>query len=107
MILSSVDFPEPLRPIKQTRSDSETDNSTPASSGVPPKVSEISLNWISGGAMAFGSTLLWRARIRFAALDAADGLVERRQERRAVARRERFGTAGDFARRAQIRHQVA
>src|SRR5882757_9938862 len=50
-ILSSVDLPEPLRPIRQTRSDCDTDNSTPANSGVPPKVREMSFNWISGGAI--------------------------------------------------------
>ena len=41
------------------------------------------------------------------ALDAADGLVERRQERRAVARRKRSGAAGHLAGRAQIGHQIA
>src|SRR6266567_3702230 len=50
-ILSSVDLPEPLRPIRQTRSPDDTDNSTPDNSGVPPKVSRISFNWISGGAI--------------------------------------------------------
>jgi hypothetical protein len=50
-IFNSVDFPEPLRPIRQTRSPAETLSSTPLSSGVPPKVSLISFNWISGGAI--------------------------------------------------------
>src|SRR5471032_1851341 len=50
-IFNSVDLPEPLRPIRQTRSPDETDSSTPDNSGVPPKVSFISFNWISGGAM--------------------------------------------------------
>src|SRR5882757_3903804 len=101
-IFSSVDLPEPLRPIRQTRSYCDTDSSTPDSSGVPPKVSAMSFNWISGGAMLFLFSILFPA-----ALDAADGLVERRQERRAVARRERFRSAGDFAGRAQIGHQIA
>src|SRR6266481_6135507 len=106
-IFSSVDLPEPLRPIRQTRSACDTDNSTPDNSGVPPKVSAISFNWISGGAIGFSSILV-RRRLRGAlALDAADGLVERGQERRAVARRKRSGTAGDFTGRAQISHQVA
>src|SRR3954452_5802226 len=82
---NSVDLPEPLRPIRQTRSLAETDNSTPVNSGVPPKVSAISFNWISGGAIALA---LVRRGLRSAlALDAADGLVERRQERRTIARR--------------------
>src|SRR6202011_732731 len=50
-IFSSVDLPEPLRPIRQTRSPADTDSSTPDNSGVPPKVSFISFNWISGGAI--------------------------------------------------------
>ncbi len=50
-IFSSVDLPEPLRPIRQTRSPDDTDSSTPDNSGVPPKVSLISFNWISGGAI--------------------------------------------------------
>src|SRR5713101_10209140 len=50
-IFRSVDLPEPLRPIRHTRSDCETDNSTPDKSGVPPKVSLMSFNWISGGAI--------------------------------------------------------
>src|ERR1700722_18638453 len=50
-IFSNVDLPEPLRPIRQTRSDADTDNSTPDNSGVPPNVSAISFNWISGGAI--------------------------------------------------------
>src|ERR1700724_2771749 len=99
-IFNSVDLPEPLRPIRHTRSDCETDNSTPDNSGVPPKVSLMSFNWISGGAMVFGSILVLRGLLGALALDAADGLVERGQERGAVARRERFGTAGHLARRA-------
>src|SRR4051794_7719550 len=87
-IFNSVDLPEPLRPIRQTRSDCDTDNSTPDNSGVPPNVSAMSFNWISGGGIS-GSILL----LLLAALDAADGLVERRQKRRAVARRERSGSA--------------
>src|SRR6478752_615180 len=79
-IFSSVDLPEPLRPIRHTRSDCDTDSSTPDNSGVPPKVSAISFNWISGGAMMFSSTLFLGGRIGPLALDAADGLVERRQE---------------------------
>src|SRR5215475_14055119 len=82
-ILSSVDLPEPLRPIRQTRSDGDTVSSTPDSSGVPPKVSAMSFNWISGGAIAL--VLARRRLLRAAALDAADGLIERRQECRAVA----------------------
>ena len=97
-IFSSVDLPEPLRPIRQTRSPADTDSSTPDNSGVPPKVSLMSFNWISGGAMAFSSTLFLRRLLGALALDAADGLIERRQERRAVARCEGFGTAGHFAR---------
>src|SRR5450631_4900264 len=50
-IFKSVDLPEPLRPIRQTRSPDETDSSTPDNSGVPPKVSLTSFNWIRGGAM--------------------------------------------------------
>src|SRR6266700_3646597 len=106
-IFSNVDLPEPLRPIRQTRSEGETDNSTPDNSGVPPKVSAMSFNWISGGAMRSDSTLVLCGRIRLPALDPADGLVERRQERRAVAGCERSGAAGDFARRSEIGHQVA
>src|ERR1700758_1377161 len=94
-ILSSVDLPEPLRPIRQTRSAGDTVSSTPVRSGVPPKVSLISLSWISGGAIA--STLAGRSLLGATALDAADGLVERRQEGGAVARRERFRPARDFA----------
>src|SRR5215470_11561944 len=104
-IFSSVDLPEPLRPIRQTRSDGETESSTPDRSGVPPKVSAMSFNWISGGAIVL--TLLLGRQIRALALDAADGLVERREEGRTVARRERPWAAGHFARRAQVRHQVA
>src|SRR6266404_804262 len=92
-ILSSVDLPEPLRPIRQTRSPDETDNSTPDNSGMPPKVSLISFNWIRGGAMVLNSILVRRGLLRPLALDAADGLVERRQECRAVARRVGFGAA--------------
>src|SRR6202011_5848902 len=88
-ILSSVDLPEPLRPIRQTRWDCDTDSSTPDNSGVPPKVSAISFNWISGGAIGLTS-ILFDGRLRGPlALDAANGLIERRQERRAVARGER------------------
>src|SRR5262249_42789054 len=84
-ILSRVDLPEPLRPTRQTRSLSPTVSSTLVSTGVPPKVSAISLSWIRGGAIA--STLPGRRLLGAAALDAADGLVERRDEGRAVARR--------------------
>src|SRR6476646_11096102 len=97
-IFNSVDLPEPLRPIRQTRSAEETDNSTPDNSGVPPKVSAMSFNWIGGGAMALDSTLILRGLPSAVALDAADGLIERRQKRRAVPRREGFGAAGHFAR---------
>src|ERR1700730_11155330 len=96
-ILSSVDLPEPLRPTRHTRSPAETDSSTPASSGVPPKVSAISLSWTSGAAIS-------ASRL---ALRAADRLVERSQERRAVARRERPRPARDLAGRAQVVHEVA
>src|ERR1700733_6576813 len=88
-IFSSVDLPEPLRPIRQTRSACDTDSSTPDNSGVPPKVSLISFNWISGGAII--SILLLCGWLGALALDAANGLVERRQERRAVARGKGFG----------------
>src|SRR6266704_2722609 len=99
-IFSSVDLPEPLRPIRQTRSPCDTDNSTPDNSGVPPKVSAISFNWISGGAIGLSSILV-RRRLRGAlALDAANGLVERGQERRAVAWGIRFRPARHFAGRA-------
>src|ERR1700710_2703343 len=50
-IFNSVDLPEPLRPIRQTRSADDTDSSTPDNSGVPPKVSAMSFNWIRGGAI--------------------------------------------------------
>src|ERR1700737_2874419 len=90
-IFSSVDLPEPLRPIKHTRSADDTDSSTPDNSGVPPKVSAMSFNWISGGAMLLNSTLFLDGLVRPFALDAADGLIERRQKRRAVARCEGFG----------------
>src|ERR1700756_198244 len=53
MILSRGDLPEPLRPIRQTRSIGETDSSTPESSGVPPKVRRMSLSWMSGGPIGF------------------------------------------------------
>src|SRR5271154_3323663 len=82
-IFNSVDLPEPLRPIRQTRSEGDTDNSTPDKSGVPPKVSLMSFSWISGGAMV--SILMWRRLLGSLALDAADGLIERREECRAVA----------------------
>src|ERR1700676_1880291 len=85
-IFSSVDLPEPLRPIKQTRSADDTDSSTPDNSGVPPKVSAMSFNWISGGAMAIDSVLVRGGRGRLLALNAADGLIKRRQERRTIAR---------------------
>src|SRR6201995_1324768 len=104
-ILRRVDLPEPLRPIRQTRSAGDTDNSTPASSGVPPKVSLMSLSWMSGGAMVL--TLLLRGYVRALALNATDGLIERRQEGRAVARRERACPAGVLAGLAQIGHQIA
>src|SRR5581483_4215007 len=94
-IFSSVDLPEPLRPIRQTRSSGDTESSTPVKSGVPPKVRRMSLSWISGGAIA--SLPARRRLIGMAALDAADGLVERRQEGGAVARRKRLWTAGDLA----------
>src|SRR6185312_9617895 len=96
-IFSSVDLPEPLRPIRQTRSDGDTDNSTPDSSGVPPKVSAMSFNWIRGGAISSDSSLVLRGRIGLLALDAADGLIERGEEGRPIARRIGFRTAGDFA----------
>src|SRR4249919_454752 len=83
-IFKSVDLPEPLRPIRQTRSPADTDNSTPDNNGVPPKVSRMSFNWISGGGIY--STLVRRRLLHALALDAANGLVERRQERRTVAR---------------------
>src|SRR6476661_576211 len=92
-IFNSVDLPEPLRPIKQTRSAEDTDSSTPDNSGVPPKVSAMSFNWISGGAMALSSTLLLRGLLWALALEAADGLIERREKRRTVARRKGFGAA--------------
>src|SRR5471032_2108140 len=97
-IFNSVDLPEPLRPIRQTRSDCDTDSSTPDNSGVPPKVSLISFNWISGGAMV--SILLLCGLLGGLALDAANGLVEGREKRRAIARGEGSGAAGDFARGA-------
>src|ERR1700752_4497997 len=53
MIWRRVNWPEPLRPIRQTRSIGETDSSTPESSGVPPKVRRMSLSWMSGGAIGF------------------------------------------------------
>src|ERR1700722_10402834 len=96
-ILSSVDLPEPLRPTRHTRSPAETDSSTPVSSGVPPKVSAMSLSWTSGAAIS-------ASRL---ALGAADRLVERGQERRAVARCERARSARDLAGRAQVVHEVA
>src|SRR5260370_21544155 len=87
-IFNSVDLPEPLRPIKQTRSAEDTDSSTPDKSGVPPKVSAMSFNWISGGAIVFISTLFLYGLICPLALDAADGLIERGQKRRAVPQRK-------------------
>src|SRR3978361_634629 len=98
-IFSSVDLPEPLRPIRQTRSNDDTDNSTPDNSGVPPKVSAMSFNWISGGAMFPASILFFGVLWRPLALDAANGLIERRKEGRAVAGCEPSGTAGDLTRR--------
>src|ERR1700676_5089899 len=95
-IFNSVDLPEPFRPIKQTRSADDTDSSTPDNSGVPPKVSAMSFNWTSGGAMAFDSILIWGGCCAPLALDAADGLIERGQKRRAVARRKGSGAAGHF-----------
>src|ERR1700694_3866689 len=83
-IFNSVDLPEPLRPIRHTRSSDDTDSSTPDNSGVPPKVSLMSFNWISGGAIAFDSIPVWRGLFSALALDAADGLIERREKRRAV-----------------------
>src|ERR1700694_1844043 len=106
-ILSSVDLPEPLRPIRHTRSADDTDSSTPDNSGVPPKVSAMSFNWISGGAIFCNSTLVLRRLFCLLALDAADGLIERGQERRTVARRERFRAAGHFTCGTQVGHQVA
>src|SRR6185369_8868501 len=106
-ILSNVDLPEPLRPIRQTRSASDTDNSTPDNSGVPPKVSAMSFSWISGGAIGFGSTLVRRGLVSPLALDTADGLVERGEERRAVTRRKRSRATGHFTGRAQVRHQIS
>src|SRR5260370_88512 len=50
-ILSRVDLPDPLRPTRHTRSPAETDSSTPARSGVPPKEREMSPSWMRGGAM--------------------------------------------------------
>src|ERR1700716_1531818 len=93
-IFSSVDLPDPLRPIRQTRSDCDTDSSTPDNSGVPPKVGLMSFSWISGGAITsqvpylLNSILCLCGLFGALPLDAADGLVERRQERRAVARSE-------------------
>src|ERR1044071_9289538 len=102
-ILSSVDLPQPLRPIRQTRSLSDTDNSTPDNSGAPPKVSAMSFSWISGGAIGFGSTLVGPRLVGPLTLDRADGLVKGGKERGAVTRRKRSGAAGDFTGRAQIR----
>src|SRR5258708_1270297 len=50
-ILGKVDLPDPLRPTRHTRSPAETESSTPSRRGVPPKVSEMSLSWMRGGAM--------------------------------------------------------
>src|SRR5256885_4125458 len=82
-IFRSVDLPEPLRPIRHTRSPEDTDSSTPDNNGVPPKVSAMSFNWISGGAIvlfnALGSSLVWRGLIGALALNAADRLIQCRQ----------------------------
>src|SRR6185312_5694905 len=51
---SSVDLPDPLRPTRHTCSPAATASSVPSSSGVPPKVSAMSLSWRSGGAWAIG-----------------------------------------------------
>src|SRR3954452_8675290 len=105
-IFSSVDLPEALRPIRQTRSEGDTDNSTPASNGVPPKVSAISFSWIRGGAISSDSILVLGGRDRLLALDAADSLIECGQERRPSARGIGFRPAVLFARRAKIGHQI-
>src|SRR5439155_10816516 len=80
-IFRSVDLPEPLRPIRQTRSPDDTDNSTPDNSGVPPKVSRISFNWIGGGAIDqswFGAGCWARWRwMRRMAWSSADKNAER------------------------------
>src|SRR6516165_7935908 len=68
-IFNNVDLPEPLRPIRQTRSPEDTDNSTPDNSGVPPKVSAMSFNWISGGAMVLGFQI-WGRGLGLTARDA-------------------------------------
>src|SRR3954467_7377016 len=83
-IFSSVDLPGPLRPIRQTRSPDDTDSSTPDNSGVPPNVSLISFNWISGGAI--GSTLVRRRQLCPLSLDTPDGLVQRGQKGRTIPR---------------------
>ncbi len=46
----------------------------------------------------WNSTLVLRGLLGALALDASDGLIERRQKRRTVARREGSGTAGHLAR---------
>src|SRR6476619_5259316 len=66
--------------------------------------------YLSTGSVAaplFDSTLVLRGLLRPLALDAADDLVERRQECRAITRRKGLWAAGDFARRTQVGHQVA
>src|SRR5439155_23608111 len=78
-ILSSVDLPEPLRPIRQTRSPCDTDNSTPDNSGVPPKVSAISFNWINGCAIGLRSILVRRRLRGELALDTSYGMFEQGQ----------------------------
>src|SRR5215467_1824801 len=100
-ILSKVDLPDPLRPTRQTRSPAETLNSTPSSSGVPPKVSAMSLSWMRGATIVLCDSAALRA------LQAANGLVERGQEGGAVARRERSRPARDLAGGAKVVHQVA
>ena len=91
--LEQVDLPDPLRPTRQTRSVAETLNSTPAKSGVPPKVNAMSLSWTSGGPF---STLL------AGALQAPDRLIERGQECRAIARSERPRPARHLAGRTEV-----
>src|SRR3979411_1229946 len=65
-IFSSVDFPEPLRRIRRTLPPDDTDSSTPDNSGVPPKVSAMSFNWISGGAMVLQFNLVFAQTVQHA-----------------------------------------